>query len=180
MFASQDSEFLKAIVSACRSRGAFKFTFPNNAPALYKFTNRSAEYNLVNIVSGGIGRRSTVYSLDYAYCIKHSVPTHYLIGTERIDKNRSRSTGSWIRRVTQLSEGILQNAEMPGKTDGVIEYLKDNSVGFIRATDGKSYYFTTEDIVGGLKAQSIHMGGSVRFIPVQIENLTYAANVELL
>jgi hypothetical protein len=180
MYAEQERQFLNILTSACKSRGTYKFTFPNNAPMLYKYTQKSAEYNIINISNAGIGRRSTVYSFDYTYCVKNAIPTHYITNSEKIDKIRSRLTGCWITRVTSISEEIMQNAEMPGKLDGIIDLLKDNSIGFINGADGVSYYWDKGDIIEPDKNKHFFIGKNVRFYPVKQENINYAIYIELL
>jgi hypothetical protein len=178
-FSESDKTFLSTLTNACKSRTTYKFSFPNNAAALYKYTNRSAEYNVINVLEAGIGRRSSVYCFDYAYCVKNGIPTHYISGSERIDRLRSRKNGAWIARITTISDEIMENAEMPGKLEGKIDFLKEG-VGFIKSNDNTSYYFDKESIIEGDRAKYIHMGTSTRFYPAKIENVNFATCIEIL
>ncbi len=178
-FSQTDKQFLSTLANACKSRTTYKFSFPNNAAALYKYTNRSAEYNVINVLEAGIGRRSSVYCFDYAYCVRNNIPTHYIYGTEKIDRQRSRKNGEWIARTTSISEEIMENAEMPGKLEGRIEYLKDG-IGFIQCGDNLSYFFSRDSLIEGDRSKYIHVGSNTRFYPARLENVTYATCIEIL
>ena len=88
-----DKDFLSSLMKVCKSRSTFRFQFPSMSPVLSKFTTKSQEYNLINILEIGSGRKGTTYAFDYSFCVHHDIPTHYLRNTEKIEKNRSLSEG---------------------------------------------------------------------------------------
>jgi hypothetical protein len=178
MFTDSDRTFLGSIATACRTRGTFRFRFPGSAPALYRYLSKSSEYNVLNIVEAGVGRRSTVYAFDYSFCVRNQIPTHYLKDTERIDRTRGRTSGVWIGRISTISDEVLRNAQMPGKIDGEIEWLRDEK-GFIKGADQNMYYFDSGYIIAADRAKYLHVGKIVRFYPTRIEDALFAMNVEV-
>lgn len=178
-FNSLDKEFLYTLVKACKSRQAYIFKFPNKAPALYKYTYKSSEANILNIVELGTGRKSTTYSFDYAYCVYTGLATHFLKGSEKIDKLRSRNNGDWIKRVTTLSDELLDHASFPGKIEGEINWFKDES-GFISGDDGKEYFWAKSFIIEHDRSKRITHGKRVRFFPIKLEDSTLATEIEVL
>lgn len=179
LFSEPEKQFLNSLAVSCRNRSTYKFTMPNFAPVLYKYLNRSSEYNVINIIESGIGRRSSLYGFDYAFCVKYQIPTHHIRQSERLDKNRSRITGEWISRVATISEDIIRNADIPGKIEGVIEYFKDAS-GFIKANDELSYFFQMDDFIESDRNRYVYKGMKVRLIPLKLEKYNYASNIERL
>ncbi len=182
LYTDQERDFLRAIANTCKSRRTFRFQFPNRTPALYKYTAKSDEHNILNVIEAGIGRRSTTYGFDYAYCVNHDVPTHYIKGSERIDETRSRRSGEWITRVTRVSEELLQHATMFAKIEGVISFISRKGSGaFISGDDGDEYYLDSAEIIGSDRAQQIVLGRRVKFYPVKgTSSNPEAALVELL
>lgn len=174
--------FIENLVKVCKSRYTYKFNFANKADFIGRFTNFSSEYNIINIVQQGKGRQSTIYAFDYAYCVYKDIPTHYTIGTEKIERSRSRKTGEPIKRIAQLSDELIQQASISGKINGTIMYLNDEkSNGFIKGVDGKEYYFSRKRIIKSDKDAVIHFESEVRFIPSNIGNdMLIATEVEIL
>ncbi len=174
-----DKVFLNDIVSLCKGRAAFKFTFPN--VPLYKFTNRSREYNLVNIEVPGAGRAPTIYSLDFSYCVYKEVPTHRTSDDDKIYKERSCDHGKWSNRKATITQDLLAQASIPGKVDGTIVFLV-NEAGFIKSEGSDvEAYFTFKDIVEADKGKIVHTGQKVRYFPYDSDNKhVLAALVEIL
>lgn len=179
LFSAQEKDFLSNITSVCKARGAYKFKFPNMSPALYKYTNKSREYNIVNIEELGSGRKGSIYSFDYAYAVLRDLPTHYVYGTEKINRDRSLKEGIWITRVAQISEELIEQATIPGKLDGSISFLGDG-VGFIECPQGERYFFRFDDIIDSDKDKRISISRSVRFYPAAFEDMKVAYFVEVL
>jgi hypothetical protein len=176
-FTAQDRDFLADLVSVCKTRGGFRFTFPNMSPVLNKYLYKSQEYNLVRIESQGAGRRKTVYALDYAFCVLKDIPTHHIRGTEKIDKERSLAGGEWINRTIQVSRDVIDAASIPGKLDGNIYHWSGNA-GFAKNAAGEEYFFQLSDIIDSDKSRPIYVGARVRFYPVD-DGYLYATQVEL-
>lgn len=174
--------FLDNIVQVCKNRYTYKFTLVNKTNTLSKYTSLSSEYNIINIIQHGKGRQGTIYSFDYAYCIYKDIPTHYVKGSERIEKSRSRSTGEPIKRIAQLTDEILQQASIKGKIEGQIIYLNDDkNNGFIRGADEKDYFFSKKSIIKSDKNETYYVGTNVRFIPSKFDSKTFFANeIEIL
>lgn len=179
LFTADEKIFLQRIADACRSRSTYRFSFPAMSPILYRYTNKSQEYNPINIDELGAGRKGNVYSFDYSYCLLKNVPTHYVSGSERIDRDRTLKSGVWIERVTQLNQEIIDQAELPGKLDGQIEYVKDDA-GFVRGDDGGQYFFMRSYILDTDKDKSLFVGKRVRFFSIKINDTNMATNVEVL
>jgi hypothetical protein len=129
-YSEPERELLNNIVQACKSRSTYKFQFPNMSIALNKYTSKSQEYNLISIIEFGMGRRSTTYAFDYCFCVEHDIPTHYITGSEKINKERTLSKGRWAPRVARISDEIIQQASITSKLDGSVDYYKDSG-GFI-------------------------------------------------
>ena len=179
LFNPQEKEFLESIISVCRARGAYKFKFPNMSPILYKYTSKSREYNLVNIEELGSGRRGTVYSFDYAYSVLRDLPTHYIEGSEKQNKERSLESGVWINRVAQISEELIEQAALPGKIEGCISFLHEDT-GFIHCDNGNRYFFQNANIFESDRAKKLVVGKRVRFYPATFNDSRTASSVEIL
>ncbi len=179
LYSEQEREFLKSLAKTCKSRGTFKFKFPNNAPVLYKYMTKSQEFNLLYVIEAGTGRRGTTYKFDYAYCIQQDIPTHNLRETERIDKNRSLEEGEWVRRVTNVSNEIIAQACIPGKIDGEIIYL-NNDKGFVKGEDGVEYFFSRTYVIEEDINKRYWTGKKIRFNPAKIDDSNFAFDIEIL
>lgn len=179
LFNTQEKEFLENIISVCKARGAYKFKFPNMSPILYKYTSKSREYNLVNIEELGSGRRGTVYSFDYAYSVLRDLPTHYIKGTEKQNKERSLENGTWISRVAQISEELIEQAALPGKIEGDISFLHEDA-GFIHCDTGNRYFFQDSNIIDSDRNKTKVVGKRVRFYPATFNDSRTASSVEIL
>src|SRR5690606_22720293 len=81
---------------------------------------KSQEYNVLRIDSQGAGRRKTVYSFDYSFCVLKDIPTHHVAGTEKVNRDRTLLDGEWIGRTIQISQDVVNHAAFPGKQDGQI------------------------------------------------------------
>ena len=173
---------LENLVKVCKNRSTYKFTFANKSDMIGKFTSLSSEYNIINVVQHGKGRQSTIYSFDYAYCIYKDIPTHYIKGTGKIEKSRSRTTGEPIKRIAQLSDELIQQASIPGKIEGTISFLNDKkSSGFIKGEDGKEYFFSRNNIIKSDRDTVFYVDTKIRFIASKLNNDTLLANeIEIL
>lgn len=181
LFTVSERELLSDIASVCRSRATYRFSFPNKSVSLIKYTSKSAEYNIVNLVESGIGRKSSIYEFDYVYCVYKDIPTHYLKNTERLDKSRARKTGDRIRKVTKITDELIEQAVIPGKIEGKIAYLNsERTSGFINAENGKEYFISKEWIIEDDRNKSLKVGATIRFIPVRYTDTDYARELEVL
>lgn len=174
-----EREYLESILSACRNRSSYRFKFPSMSPVLNKYTSRSQEYNLLNVVEVGSGRRGTTYAFDYAYCVTHDLPTHLIKGSERIDKARSLETGQWVTRVTTISNEILEQTSSEAKQNGTISYFSGGG-GFVRTESNKEFYFSTKFLIETDQSKTPQMGKRVRFYPLSFDENNFAVSVELL
>ena len=166
LYKPDEIEFIKTLAQTCKSRYTYRFSYPNKTPTIFKYTNKSEEYNIINILQVGTGRKRSTYFFDYAYCIFQDLPTHYIKGTERIDKNRSRVTGEPIQRIAQLSDEVLFSIAEPEKLQGEVSYInRTGESGFICGEDGKDYYFNTGEIIKTDRDKKIVIGSRVRFVP---------------
>ena len=179
LFSDNEKIFLQKIVEACRSRSTYRFRFPAMSPILYKYTNKSEEFNIINVDEVGSGRRGNTYSFDYAYCVLKNIPSHYISGTEKLDKDRSLQNGTWVTRVTQLNQEIIEQAELPGKIEGEIEFIKDGS-GFVNSDDGSRYFFTESYIIESDQNKPLFLKKRLRFYPNKMEDSKMAINIEVL
>ena len=182
LFSTSEQEWLLDLVKVCKSRGAYRFTFPNKSLSLIKYVNKSAEYNLIKIIEQGTGRKSTVYAFDYAYCIYREIPTHYLTGSERLDKSRSRVTGDFIKKITKISENLIEQAILPNKIEGEIVYLnKENISGFVKDDNAQEYFINRDEVIIDDRSNMFRIGKRIRFIPVKLDsNLIMAKEIEIL
>jgi len=176
-YPSQDLDLLNSLSEVCKARSAFKFKFPN--VSLYKYTNRSEEFNLVNVVQLGSGRRATVYEFDYAYSVFKDIPTHRMTDSEKVNHSRTNVNGRWLDREATISDEIILHAALPGKIEGVIEYMKDNS-GFIVCDQGQQYFFRTNDVIEADKSKPIHKSKRIRFYPSMLQDTKMAVLLEVL
>lgn len=176
-FNPQELDLLHSLVTVCKARGAFKFQFPN--VALYKYTNRSQEYNLINVVQLGSGRRPTTYAFDYSYAVAKEIPTHRMVDSERICHERSLATGRWLTRSATVNEELIQHAALPGKQEGSVDYMRGES-GFITSDTNDEYYFTCGDVIEADKGKLVVVGKRVRFYPSKLGDAKMAALIEVL
>lgn len=166
LYKPDEIEFIKTLAKICKNRSTYRFSYSNKTPTIIKYTNRSEEYNIINILQVGTGRKKSTYFFDYAYCIYQDLPTHYVKGSERIDKSRSKITGEPIQRIAQLSDELILQSNIPGKIEGKIGYIgSPKESGFINGLDGKDYYFVITDIIKSDRNKKLYIGKRVRFIP---------------
>jgi len=182
IYGQVERDFIEKLASICKARGAYKFTFPNMSPILYKYTNKSQEYNVINIEELGSGRKGTIYSFDYACAVLKDLPTHSFEGGERVNKERSLQGGKWINRVAQISSQLLEQAALPGKIEGTITYYDiKNERGFVGAEGNEAkYFFQKEDILEQDRAQVVFAGKRVRFQPGIVGTVELASYIEIL
>ena len=172
-----DREFLETLISVCKARQTYKFQYPN--VPLYRYTNRSSEYNLVNVEELGTGRRPTTYSFDYAYCVLKDIPTHRMKDSEKICQERSNGIGRWMNRVASINQELIDHATLPGKKDGHFDYIKDES-GFILSDDQEQFFFTIRGIIDSDRHKPVIVGKRVRFYPTNLADSKMAINIEIL
>lgn len=169
----QDKEFLDDLVKVCRSRTAYKFTFPN--VPLYKYTSRSKEYNIINIDEPGSGRKATVYSFDFSYCVLKDIPTHRMNDDEKIYKERSGDKGRWSSRKATITNAMIQQAAIE-KVDGYISWFSDEKkCGFVivdsaGAKQSAKCFFLCSDIISEDRKKIIHVGVRLRFYPYELSD----------
>lgn len=181
LFNAQERDFLDVLVSVCKSRRAYKFTFPNMSPVLYKYTGKSKEHNIINVVELGSGRRSTIYAFDYAYSVLKDVPTHYVEGTEKINKDRTLKDGIWIGRVAQVSSDLIEQASLPGKIEGKISFIhSDREIGFLSCDNNVKYFYSIESLVESDKKKTLRLDTRVRFYPANTGDSKIATQIEIL
>ncbi|WP_448675616.1 hypothetical protein MOQ67_23430 [Pseudomonas sp. LY-1] len=181
LFSNLEKDFLETLVNICKARRAYKFTFPSMSPMLYRYTNKSKEYNILNVEELGAGRRGTIYSFDYAYSVLKDLPTHYVLGTEKINKDRTLNDGQWIARVAQISSDLIEQASFPGKIEGVITYITDNrDAGFIVCDKDTKHFFFVKNIVESDRKKAFMLNTRVRFYPILSGETLMAINVEVL
>lgn len=174
-----EKDFLADLVNVCRTRTAYKFRFPNKSVSLYKYAKASKEINIINILELGTGKKATTYAFDYSYCIFKDIPTHYIRGSEKIEKMRTRNAGDWIKKVTEISEERIVQAAFPGKVDGQVIWVRDG-VGFMKDADQNEYFFTKDYIIEGDIGKKIRVGTKIRFFPTEMENIKFGSMIEVL
>ncbi|QIP89890.1 hypothetical protein [Serratia fonticola] len=179
---NQDRDFLQNLVSVCRSRSTYKFSFPN--VPLYKYTSRSKEYNIINIDDAGAGRKATVYSFDFSFCVLKDIPTHRMHDDERVYKERSGDFGRWLSRKATITQGMIEQASFPGKVEGKVTFFNtETQQGFI-SLDGsptERFFFRCSEIIEDDKGKSVHLGKRLRFYPSSLDDEGgYAEMIEVL
>jgi hypothetical protein len=177
-YTALERDYLEKIATACKNRKTYRFRYTYNSPTLNKYTSKSQEYNLLNVVELGTGRRGTTYAFDYAYCVAHEIPTHYYSGTEKISRSRSLVDGIWISRLANISDQTLKETATIDKLVGEIVFYKDGR-GFIKSKDGGEYFFWQNLVVESDK-NNISEKKEVRFSPFKYEDNSVALNVEVL
>lgn len=176
-FGSSDLELLQTIVAACKARTTFKFKFPGIP--LSKYTNRSKEYNVVNVDELGSGRRATTYTFDYAYAVYKDIPTHREMDADKLYRNRSIDNGKWLTRKATISDEIIQHALLPGKLEGTVDYMKETA-GFILTDTNEQYFFSVSAVIETDKNKPIIVGKRVRFYPTKLGDSNCAMLLEVL
>lgn len=182
LYPDVDKDFLDRLARLCRTRSTYRFTFPNKSTYIGKYTNLSAEYNIINIRQAGTGRQGTLYSFDYSYCVYKDIPTHYIKNSERIDKSRSRSSGEPIKRIAQLTDELLFQSGIRGRIEGTVSYLDATaSSGFAIDSDGNSYFILASDIIKSDRKKSLRSGGKIIFTPTRLNKETLmGTDIEIL
>lgn len=177
-----EKEYIQKVAKVCKGRSTYRFNFPYNAQVLYKYMNRSQEFNIVKVVNAGTGRKGTTYAFDYTFCILNELPTHYMKNSERIDKNRSLISGDWITRVANINQDLLNQADIPDKLDGEISYMvPDKKSGYIKSADDNSeYFFLQKYIIESDQNKHIYTGKKVRFCPSLLGDSKMATEIEIL
>jgi cold shock CspA family protein len=177
-----EKEYIINVAKVCKGRTTYRFNFPNNAQVLYKYMSKSQEFNIMKILEAGSGRRGTTYAFDYSFCLLHDIPTHYIRNSERIDKNRSLSTGEWITRNATLNQEVLLQAEIPDKLEGKISFTTaDSSRGFIRCeNDTTDYFFRADYIIESDRNKHVFVGKKVKFCPGLLGDSKMASQIEII
>ena len=176
-FNPQDLELLHSLVTTCKARGTFKFQFPN--VPLYKYTNKSQEYNLVNVLQLGSGRRPTTYAFDYSYAVAKEIPTHRMYDSEKLCHERSLASGRWLTRSATINEELIKHAALPGKQEGTVDFIRGDS-GFIISDGDEEYFFKCSDVIETDRNQFVVAGKRVRFYPTRLGDAKMAALIEVL
>nr|WP_203723419.1 hypothetical protein [Citrobacter freundii] len=175
---SQEREFLDDLVKVCRSRSAFKFSYPN--VPLYKYTSRSKEYNIINVDEPGSGRKPTVYSFDFSFCVLKDIPTHRMNDDEKVYKERSCDFGRWSSRTATISDAMIKQASLE-KVEGCISWFStERQHGFViidtsGAKKGIKCFFQCKEIISEDRNKMIHAGTRLRFYPFELEDGDMAA-----
>lgn len=181
LYYGADLNFLHTLTNVCKKRTAYRFQFPYKSPMLLKYTNRSSEYNILKIKELGSGRRGTTYWFDYSYCVYADIPTHYQYNSARIARTRSKNEGEWITTVTRITDELILQANLPGKIDGIINYLNaERTAGFISDGERDDYFFTTGYVIQSDRGTQLTNGRKVRFVPIMMEKSRTAREIELL
>lgn len=178
-YSTPEKEFIHSLSKVCKSRSTYRFRFPNNSQVLYKYMTRSQEFNIVNIIESGSGRRGTTYAFDYSYCVLQELTTHLIKSTEKIDKERTFKTGDWVTRNVIINEEAIRQAEIPGKINGVFDWIRGDS-GFVKDSDNKQYFFSKENIVQADRTKSIYNGKEIIFYPWKMGDIIIATEIEIL
>lgn len=173
----RELDLLETLASVCKSRSSFKFTYPN--VSLYNLTGRSQEYNLINVVELGVGRRASTYSFDYSYCVLKDIPTHRMKDTESVYSERSLDSGRWLARVANVSKDVIANAELQGKIEGVVDYVRGD-VGFVTTDDGERLFFRKADVIESDTRKPILLNKRLRFFPENMDDIRIARLIEVL
>jgi hypothetical protein len=178
LFSAPEKEFIHSISKVCKSRSTYRFKFPNNGQTLFKYLTKSQEYNILNILEAGSGRRGTTYSFDYSYCVHQDLTTHLISNTEKIDKERSYQTGDWVTRNVIVDDELIKQAEMPGKISGTVRFINGDS-GFITDEAEKEYFFRKDYIVQSDKNKSLYGGKELIFYPWKSGDILIATEIEI-
>ena len=181
-YGDSDKDFLDRLARICRSRSTYRFSFPNKSTYIGRYSTLSEEYNIVEIRQAGVGRKGTVYCFDYAYCVYKEIPTHYVKGSERIDKRRSNSSGEYIKRIAQLSDELLLQTEIRGKIEASIAVVaEDGNAAFATDSEGNSYFVSRSNLIKPDRQKELRMNGRIYFVPTKMNSDTImATEIEIL
>lgn len=179
-YTNSEKTFLSSIAGICKKRSTYKFIYPNRSALLNKYTALSEEYNIINVQQVGAGRKGNIYAFDYAYCVYRDLPTHYVKDSEKIDKTRNSVTGESISRVAQLSDELINQSNIRGKIEGVVEFWKDGAGGMVKGNDGKSYFVSKDFVIQSDKKKKIHIGTKLLFLTGAINDILLASEIEVL
>lgn len=180
IYTETDRQFLLNVQQICKNRGTYKFQFPNMSIALNRFTSKSQEYNLLKVVEIGTGNRGSTYAFDYSYCVANDIPTHYIVGSEKLNRERTMLNGKWINRTARVSSELIQHACITSKIEGIIDFVSDNA-GFIKDANGERYFFQKDQIIEEDKNKLLFKGKAIRFVPSIIgEGAKMAQVIEIL
>ena len=177
LFSPTDIDFLGDLVSVCKARGTYKFQFPN--VPLYKYTGKSQEYNVITVDQLGSGRRATTYAFDYAYCVLKDIPTHRMIDSEKINRDRSNEEGRWLTRTATINQEVIDHAALPGKLEGRVEFIRADA-GFITSDQGEQFFFMRQDVIDADRRKSIMYATRLRFFPTMLGDSKQAVLLEVL
>lgn len=180
MYTSLEKEFLENIAKVCRgNKGTYRFKFPYKSPVLSKYISKSEEQNVLKILESAARKSGIVYAFDYSYCVSHEIPTHYVNGSEAIDRNRSLLTGYWITRVANIDESMLEDGYISDKIEGLISLTKNDSA-IVSGDDKNEYYLSYENIMTEYQKIPLAIGKRLRFYPAMIEGTKHAVMVEII
>jgi hypothetical protein len=179
LFTELEKEYLFTLAKACKSRSTYRFKYPNNAQILYKYMTKSQEFNLLRVVDAGAGRKGTTYAFDYTYCVLNDIPTHYVKGSEKIDRLRSLKTGEWITRVANINAEIIAQSEIPNKVEGEISYLAGDK-GFIKGEDQIDYFFSKQYVIDSDAYKPLWINKRVKFNPSLLGDSKMATEIEII
>lgn len=178
-YSQLEIEFINNLAKACKTRSTYRFRYPNNGQVLYKYMTKSQEFNILSILESGSGKRGTTYSFDYSFCVLNEVATHLIKQTEKIDKNRSYETGDWVTRNVNINNEMIEQSEIIGKIEGVVEFIKGDK-GLIKGENDKQYFFSNEYIIGSDRNKNLYMGKKIIYYPSKVGDSDIATEIEIL
>lgn len=178
LFTNPEKEFINSIATVCKRRGTYRFTYPKNSQILFKYLSKSQEYNILNILEQGSGRKGTIYAFDYSFCVLKELTTHFLLNSQKVDKERSFNKGNWVTRNVTINEELLIQAEKPGKITGIFKFIGDNG-GFITDEKNIEYLYNIDKIIQSDKMKKIEVGKEVIFFPWKSGDILVALDIEI-
>lgn len=99
-----------------------------------------------------------------------------------MDKSRSRVTGDFIKKITKISDNLIEQAILPNKIEGEIVYLnKENISGFVKDDNAQEYFINRDEVIIDDRSNMFRIGKRIRFIPIKLDsNLVIAKEIEIL
>ncbi|MDD3172502.1 MAG: hypothetical protein PHF63_02330 [Herbinix sp.] len=99
-----------------------------------------------------------------------------------MDKARSRITGDFIKKITKISDNLIEQAILPNKIEGEISYLNsENTSGFVKDDNNQEYYIKRDDIIVDDRSNMFRIGKRIRFVPIKLDStLVLAKEIEIL
>lgn len=172
-----DRVFISKILVGIRSKkSTYRFKYVYQSYKLQKFIDKKDPTSLIRIIDSSAKKHGITYCFNYPFSVGSNIATHYLIGSEGIDYNRSYSTGVWTTRVYSVPKtdtGVEDSINLIGNV-----VFTHNNEWHVLCDNDVTYFLTISNIISANKTPEI--GDLIEFKPYCIDDKYYCQQAKIL